>query len=129
MQRLAREMRTSVELRSQPGKGSVFRLWLDRWQGALEDDATTPQDGRSLVGLKVLAIDDDEAVRLGMQSLLQSWGCQCMTAESSADALEVLEDVTPDIIITDFRLRHEETGKQYCRRCEPTWEPTCPRSS
>ena len=112
VQRLAREMRTSVELRSQPGKGSVFRLWLDRWQGALEDDATTPQDGRSLMGLKVLAIDDDEAVRLGMQSLLQSWGCQCMTAESSADALEVLEDVTPDIIITDFRLRHEETGKQ-----------------
>ena len=39
-------------------------------------------------------------------------GCQCITAESSADALEVLEDVTPDIIITDFRLRHEETGKQ-----------------
>ena len=64
------------------------------------------------MGLKVLAIYDDEAVRLGMQSLLQSWGCQCMTAESSADALEVLEDVTPDIIITDFRLRHEETGKQ-----------------
>ena len=74
VQRLAREMRTSVELRSQPGKGSVFRLWLDRWQGALEDDANTPQDGRSLMGLKVLAIDDDEAVRLGMQSLLQSWG-------------------------------------------------------
>ncbi|WP_369858310.1 response regulator [Acidovorax sp. 69] len=104
-------MKTSVELRSHPGRGSVFRLWLDCWQGALEDDATPALDAHSLVGLKVLAIDDDEAVRMGMQSLLQSWGCQCMTAESSAHALEVLEDVTPDIIITDFRLRHEETGK------------------
>lgn len=112
VQRLAREMNTSVEVLSQPGRGSVFRLWLDRWQGALDDDTAAAPDARSLVGLKVLAIDDDEAVRIGMQSLLQSWGCQCITAESSADALECLEDVTPDIIITDFRLRHEETGKQ-----------------
>lgn len=112
VQRLAREMHTSVEVLSQPGRGSVFRLWLDRWQGALEDDTAPAPDTVSLVGLKVLAIDDDEAVRLGMQSLLHSWGCQCITAESSADALECLEDITPDIIITDFRLRHEETGKQ-----------------
>lgn len=112
VQRLAREMNTSVEVLSQPGRGSVFRLWLDRWQGALEDDTAPAPDTISLVGLKVLAIDDDEAVRLGMQSLLHSWGCQCITAESSADALECLEDITPDIIITDFRLRHEETGKQ-----------------
>jgi signal transduction histidine kinase/ActR/RegA family two-component response regulator len=112
VQRLAREMKTSVELRSYPGRGSVFRLWLDRWQGALVDDAIPALDARGLVGLRVLAIDDDEAVRLGMQALLQSWGCHCITAESSTDALECLEDITPDLIITDFRLRREETGKQ-----------------
>lgn len=112
VQRLAREMHTAVEVRSQPGQGSVFRLWLDRWQGALQDDTAPAPDGRILAGLRVLAIDDDEAVRMGMQSLLQSWGCVCTTAESSADALDCLEDMTPDLIITDFRLRHEETGKQ-----------------
>jgi CheY-like chemotaxis protein len=114
VQRLAREMKTSVEVLSTPGRGSVFRLWLDRWQGALEDDTAPAPDARSLVGLRVLAIDDDEAVRMGMQSLLLSWGCQSITAESSAQALEFLGDLdfTPDIIITDFRLRHEETGKQ-----------------
>jgi CheY-like chemotaxis protein len=47
-----------------------------------------------------------------MQALLQSWGCLCITAESSADAIDCLQDITPDLIITDFRLRHEETGKQ-----------------
>jgi len=112
VQRLAREMKTSVEVLSTPGRGSVFRLWLDRWQGALEDDTAPAPDARSLVGLKVLAIDDDETVRMGMQSLLQSWGCLCITAESGAQALEYLDDITPDLIITDFRLRHEETGKQ-----------------
>ncbi|UCV00597.1 hybrid sensor histidine kinase/response regulator [Acidovorax radicis] len=113
--RLVREMKTSVELRSRPGQGSVFRLWLDRWQGALEDDAAPALNASCLRGLTVLAIDDDEAVRLGMRTLLQSWGCECLTAQSSADALEVLDmldDITPDLIITDFRLRHEETGKQ-----------------
>lgn len=112
VQRLAREMHTSVEVLSRPGRGSVFRLWLDRWQGALEDDVAAAPDTYNLAGLKVLAIDDDEAVRIGMQSLLQSWGCHCVTAESSADALDCLDDFTPDLIITDFRLRHEETGKQ-----------------
>ena len=112
VQRLAREMKTSVEVLSRPGRGSVFRLWLDRWQGALEDDTAQAYDARSMVGLKVLAIDDDEGVRMGMQSLLQSWGCLCITAESGAQALEYLDDLTPDLIITDFRLRNEETGKQ-----------------
>ncbi len=115
VQRLVHEMKTSVELRSRPGQGSVFRLWLDRWQDALEDDAAPALNASGLRGLTVLAIDDDEAVRLGMRTLLQSWGCECLTAQSSADALDVLDmldDVTPDLIITDFRLRHEETGKQ-----------------
>jgi signal transduction histidine kinase/ActR/RegA family two-component response regulator len=112
VRRLAHEMHTSVEVLSRPGRGSVFRLWLDCWQGALEDDAAPAPDLRSLQGVKVLAIDDDEAVRVGMQSLLQSWGCLCITAESSADAIECLQDITPDLIITDFRLRHDETGKQ-----------------
>ena len=68
-----------------------------------------------MAGLKVLAIDDDEAVRMGMQSLLQSWGCECLTAESGADAMQGLQRMTPELIITDFRLRHEETGKQALR--------------
>jgi len=110
--RLVREMGTTVELHSQPGRGSVFRLWLDAWDGALEDEAAPPSDDHSLEGLHVLAIDDDEAVLLGMQSLLQSWGCRCTVAGSGAEALARLGERRPDLIITDFRLRHEETGKQ-----------------
>ena len=74
----------------------------------------------SLAGLKVLAIDDDEAVRMGMQSLLQSWGCECLTAESWADAMQSLQRMTPELIITDFRLRHEETGKQVLQALRST---------
>ena len=37
---------------------------------------------------------------MGMQSLLQSWGCLCITAESGAQALEYLDDLTPDLAKT-----------------------------
>lgn len=113
VRRLAQEMRTQVEVRSRPGRGSMFRLWLPAWHGALEDETSALSDEPGLTGLRVLVIDDDEAVRLGMLSLLESWDCICRCAESSADALLRLRGwPTPDVIVTDFRLRHEETGKQ-----------------
>lgn len=94
------------------------------------DDAVAPYPAPSalrrsgspfgMAGLKVLAIDDDEAVRMGMQSLLQSWGCECLTAESGADAMQSLQHMTPKLIITDFRLRHEETGKQVLQALRST---------
>ena len=43
----------------------------------------------NLIGGKlIVVIDDEESVRLGMQSLLESWGCKCITAMDSAEALQ-----------------------------------------
>ena len=114
VQRLAQAMHTQVEVRSRLGRGSVFRLWLTPWRGALVDEAVaSAHDGASLAGRRVLVVDDDEPVRLGMQSLLASWGCHCLCAESAADALARLHQMPqPDVVVTDFRLRHEETGRQ-----------------
>lgn len=114
VQRLAQAMHTQVEVRSRLGRGSVFRLWLTPWRGALVDEAVASMhDGASLAGRRVLVVDDDEPVRLGMQSLLASWGCHCLCAESAADALARLHQMPqPDVVVTDFRLRHEETGRQ-----------------
>ncbi|WP_423461092.1 hybrid sensor histidine kinase/response regulator [Ottowia sp. VDI28] len=114
--RLVQEMQARIEVRSRAGRGSVFRLWLPVWSGALEDKASTRQPAvadHGLAGRRILVIDDDEAVRQGMQSLLESWGGLCMCAESAADAQAKLRDIPPpDVIVTDFRLRNEETGKQ-----------------
>jgi signal transduction histidine kinase/CheY-like chemotaxis protein len=117
VQRLAQQMDTRVELHSRPGRGSLFRLWLPAWHGTLADEAPAPvQDERRMDGLRVLVIDDDEAVRLGMQALLESWGCACRSAQSCADALVQLraagDAAAPRGIVTDIRQRHQETGKQ-----------------
>ena len=47
-----------------------------------------------------------------MQSLLESWGCKCIAATDSAEALRDLNGNVraPDFIIADLRLRGETTG-------------------
>lgn len=114
-QRLARAMGSEVEVRSRPGRGSVFRLYLPAWHGALLDGPAGDgvADDGALAGLSLLVIDDDEAVRAGMQALLHSWGCVCVCAESAAQALEALVGMAPpDVVVADFRLRHGATGRQ-----------------
>jgi CheY-like chemotaxis protein len=71
---------------------------------------------KSLKGMRVLVIDDEEPVRLGMQELLDSWGCVCHTADELSSALKcvALLPMTeqPDVILADYRLREGATGGQ-----------------
>lgn len=117
-QRLALQLHTRIDVRSLPGRGSVFRLCLPLWSGALQsvpDPLAAPAASEDrLAGLHIVVIDDDEAARRAMQSLLESWHCHCTCAESGPDALQQLSATKqlPDAIITDFRLRNGETGKE-----------------
>lgn len=102
-------------LRSTVGKGSRFTIEVPvadptRVQSIA---ATIEQKVPNLIGGKlIVVIDDEESVRLGMQSLLESWGCKCVAATDSAEALRDLDGNrrTPDFIIADLRLRGETTG-------------------
>lgn len=144
--RLVTEMGTEVQVQSCPGRGSVFRLWLDNWQGALLlDDAPVSSDGAELARLRIWVIDDDETVCLAMQTLLHSWGCVCRTAVSAEDVMARVQmneyhhsgdqggdsngwnsTGAPDLIITDFRLRHEQTGRQVLYTLRTHWGQDIP---
>jgi CheY-like chemotaxis protein len=69
-------------------------------------------------GRLVVVIDDDALVLDGMRGLLQSWGCQVVTAETDKAALASLADHArpPDLIISDYRLAHGDTGFDVIRR-------------
>ena len=147
VQRLVTEMGTEVQVQSLPGQGSVFRLWLDSWQGALLlDEAPVRSNGADLTQLRIWVIDDDETVCLAMQALLYSWGCFCRTAASAEEVLarvqrqgngqpESCEDwdhsgwdyaSAPDLIVTDFRLRHEQTGRHVLEALRAHWNAHIP---
>ncbi|ENO90671.1 hybrid sensor histidine kinase/response regulator [Thauera linaloolentis] len=96
-----------LELRSAPGRGSVFALELPL--SAAEAEAATTEDARalgSLNGIRVAVVEDDPLVRDAMLGLLASWGCELIVANDAEHLLEQLEDETepPEVLITDLRL-------------------------
>jgi len=69
-------------------------------------------DEPDLSGLRVLLIEDDDAVRAAMGDLLATWGCWCEGVGASEDAIILLDQFDPDVVLTDYRLRSHRTGLQ-----------------
>jgi len=69
-----------------------------------------------VVGLQVLVIDDEENVREGMATLLESLGCQPFLASGIEGALAIAAASKVDIVLADFRLRGDEDGITAIRR-------------
>ena len=112
VQGLAKAMGVTVELVSRPGRGTVFRLSLPQGLRPMRAPDLPPAPPQTLQGLRVLLIDDDEAVRLAMQDLMGVWGVQCEVVASTEAALQCLSHFVPDVLLADYRLHCAHTGVQ-----------------
>lgn len=121
----------AVDLRSTPGRGTVFRI---RLPCAMElpacpaildgtgfggpgfagtaGDRTEDIAAASLAGRRVLVVENDAAMRDAYVLLLQRWGMQVTSADGTAAALTLVEEegLRPDILVTDYRLDLGDTG-------------------
>jgi signal transduction histidine kinase len=115
-QRSAALLGSRIRLRSAPGRGSVFSLTLPLAlprapvpasglvfgsDGAAVDSAG-PAD--PLQGKLILVIDDEAAIRDGLEMLLNQWGCQVRTAADHAGAMAAAAQGRPDLVLADLRL-------------------------
>ncbi len=112
VQRMSRALQHPLTLHSTPGRGSVFRLRVPRAEAeALEFPAPELQRSQHpLQGLRVLCLDNDNAVLRGMENLLQGWGCYTVTVSNGAQAHDAANRERFDLLIADFHLDHGETG-------------------
>ena len=79
--------------------------------------ASAVENAETLVGAKVLVIDDELSVRVGMRVLLESWGCRVAACNCLAEAQLLLDDASDvDLIVADFRLPRHENGIETVRR-------------
>ncbi|MGI9382790.1 MAG: ATP-binding response regulator [Methyloligellaceae bacterium] len=117
VKRMARALGHPLDLRSRPGKGTVFSVTVPL--GARLSSAREPRlERRDFVlaheGAFVVIVENDSAVREAMEALLARWSCKTISAVSVPETLDVLKDVerVPDLIIADYHLGGGETGLQ-----------------
>jgi len=116
VRRLTKMLQVILDFESTKGVGTVFRLTIPgvAGEGMLPDgqEALCPTNPSSIGNLSILIVDDEDAIRTGMSTLLSSWGAQTYTAASGDDLVDLLNqiDVVPDVLIVDQRLAAEETG-------------------
>jgi len=112
VQRLAGIIGAPVAFRSEPGEGSVFSLTLPR-AAIAPQEAVTPLVVPSVRrGALIVVVDDEQMIREAMASLLAGWGYRVVVAGSGAQCCEQITALaaTPDLVISDYRLRGAETG-------------------
>lgn len=62
------------------------------------------KDGLKMRQMKILIVEDDPGVRLGLSFTLESNGYRIATAENGIEGIKLFEDEGFDIVITDLRL-------------------------
>ncbi len=92
-----------VSVYSEPGIGSVFRLYLPRTDAAMVDppEDEIPATDRG-TGETILVVEDNEALRRVVARQLQQLGYRVIGASTAADALAILESSKVDLLFTDI---------------------------
>ena len=111
-QGLAKTIDSEITVGSKPGKGTVFRFELPVSDAEIIEDLPASSSQVDFTGLSVLIIDDDPRIRVTMQSLMTTWGCTSTSAESAVEAIEKIGTDVPDLLLVDYRLKEEKTGRE-----------------
>ncbi|MDM3885744.1 ATP-binding protein [Pseudomonas sp. BCRC 81390] len=118
VERIAKILGYRVEVRSWPGRGSVFSIAVPLGQAVpLPVHPATPQPGTGnpLPGRRLLVVDNELSILESMGALLGQWGCEVVTATDQAGALLALEGRAPELILADFHLDHGVVGCEVIR--------------
>ena len=118
VKRLARLMEAPLSMASVHGRGTVFTLALPLGVAPCEaPDAVAARQPTSvrLDGHLIVVIEDDPAVREGLDVLLAGWGATLASFPSLALAEEWMtvsdpSRVRPSLLIVDYRLEAGRTG-------------------
>ena len=96
-----------IHVSSVPNKGSTFSFTIPFKKSKLKEvriTKTIDHDNKSLVGLKILIVEDNQINRLVARKFLENWGVQVDEAENGRISLEMVEKNSYDLILMDLQM-------------------------
>ena len=118
VKRLAALMNAPLTMRSEVGHGTVFTLELPIGKAPRASAQVLPGKGPvgiTLAGRLIVVVEDEPAVRAGLEVLLKGWGAEIAAFDSVAESARWAQAcdpavVKPDLLIVDYRLEEGRTG-------------------
>lgn len=122
VRRLAALLEVELALRSTPGIGTEVSMVIAGIEhpaqvaSAAEASAAAAEES-----LKVLVVDDEESIRIGMTTLLEGLGYRVQAEASTEDAVATACHFHPAIVLADLRLRGEDNGMRAIAALRAMW--------
>src|SRR5699024_873849 len=112
-QRIANLLEHPLDARSIVGKGSMFSITVPLAKASAMPAAIPVKPAHSpqhtLTGLRVLCLDNDVEILMGMEALLSNWGVEVIAATTIDEALEKMA-LKPQVLLVDYHLHDRLDG-------------------
>lgn len=96
-----------IHVTSTPNKGSTFSFTIPYKKSKLKKvrvEKTFDHDKDSLVGLKILIVEDNQINRLVVRKFLENWGAHVDEAENGRISLEMVENNFYNLVLMDLQM-------------------------
>ena len=114
VERVARLLKLKREVRSTPGRGSLFAVLVPygKSRGRAWPNLMAAAVAARTHSLAIAVIDDDSGIRQGLSATLTKWGHRPIVAATATEAVVqfIGADLSPDFIISDYHLAGSVKG-------------------
>lgn len=113
----------NIGVKSEPGQGSIFCVSVPYGKPVAEisQGQNRASQEPELANVRVLCMDNEEAILQGMNSLLSQWGCEVLLANGRSELMGLVSHQPPDILLVDYHLEEHLTGIELIDEIPNSW--------